>query len=858
MTVSVEAEATHLPESVEVSIEGLAAGQSLTAGDVSLPAGATLVAGRRAGRRAGPRPDLRGAARGRARRRRGGPRRGPGRCRGDRRRGGRGRRRRRPEGEGDVVPRPRRRPPTARTPSPCASRHRPWPTTSGSSSAWATPGRRTPATGTTPATWCSTCSPSGPAAGSRPTRAACDVVEGRVAGVRAVLAKPKSYMNVSGGPTAAVRDFFKVPVERIVVVHDELDIPFGALRLKRGGGDNGHNGLRSLSSALGSKDYLRVRFGIGRPPGRQDPADFVLKDFSAAERKELPFLVDRAADAVEALLTGPLEAAQNTFHVDPVTARRHAAARLRRALPARRRPRPAQLGRRAGARGAGQPPRRAVRRADPRDLHRRDRRGPRRDRGRRGARRPARRRRRPAPLARPGARARRRAAAVGPADGLRRSGPDLPPGAAATVVLVAAAVGPAVLVLSTVTPGVVKLRLRTLAETGATVGRLSALGTLGALAGTFLTGFVLLSALPVSRVLLARRRAARRARPGARRRCCPRRRGRAARRRRARALGLVGVLAAGLLVVGRRRLRAGDALLLRQRRRRPVPRRAAARWCSTGCSTPTSTSPTRRTCEFSYTQRFGDVLADAARRARSTCCTSGSAAAPCRGTSPQVRPGSSSTVLEVDPGVLALDRERLGLVTGPDLRGGGRRRADLDRRAAGGLVRRGRRRRLRQPRRAVAPHHRARWWPRCAGCCGRAAPTCSTSSTTRPTPSLEAEAATLVEAFGDVVALGAPAQRAGRVGGNFVLAASDRPVPREALARLAGERGSTDGPWDGRRAGRRRRRCSPTTTPPSTSCSPRTRRPDRSGDRDREQAEPLVRLAGQRGGVGGDPQARAA
>ena len=141
-----------------------------------------------------------------------------------------------------------------------------------------------------------------------------DVVEGRLAGVRAVLAKPKSYMNESGGPTASLRDFFKVPVERIVVVHDELDIDAGALRLKRGGGDNGHNGLRSISSALGSKEYLRVRVGIGRPPGRQDPADFVLKDFSSVERKELPFTLDRAADAVEALLTGTLEAAQNTFH----------------------------------------------------------------------------------------------------------------------------------------------------------------------------------------------------------------------------------------------------------------------------------------------------------------------------------------------------------------------------------------------------------------------------------------------------------------------------------------------------------------------------------------------------------------
>ena len=143
-----------------------------------------------------------------------------------------------------------------------------------------------------------------------------DVVEGRLAGVRAVLAKPKSYMNESGGPTASLRDFYKVPVERIVVVHDELDIPYGALRVKRGGGDNGHNGLKSLTRSLGSKDYLRVRFGIGRPPGRQDPADFVLKDFAAAERKELPFHVDRAADAVEALLVQPLEAVQNTFHAD--------------------------------------------------------------------------------------------------------------------------------------------------------------------------------------------------------------------------------------------------------------------------------------------------------------------------------------------------------------------------------------------------------------------------------------------------------------------------------------------------------------------------------------------------------------
>ena len=142
-----------------------------------------------------------------------------------------------------------------------------------------------------------------------------DVVEGRLAGQRVVLAKPKTYMNLSGGPTASLRDFYKVPIERIICVHDELDVLWGSVRLKRGGGDNGHNGLRSLTTSLGSREYLRVRFGVGRPPGQQDPADFVLKDFSSVERKELPFMVDRCADAVEALFTSTLEVAQNSFHV---------------------------------------------------------------------------------------------------------------------------------------------------------------------------------------------------------------------------------------------------------------------------------------------------------------------------------------------------------------------------------------------------------------------------------------------------------------------------------------------------------------------------------------------------------------
>ncbi len=141
-----------------------------------------------------------------------------------------------------------------------------------------------------------------------------DVAETRLAGERAVLAKPRSYMNTAGGPVAAVRTFFKAEIERIVVVHDELDLPFGTIRLKRGGGAGGHNGLRSLTGSLGSPDFLRVRFGIGRPPGRMDPAAFVLRDFSTVERKELPVTLEVAADAVESLLTAGLEPSQNRFH----------------------------------------------------------------------------------------------------------------------------------------------------------------------------------------------------------------------------------------------------------------------------------------------------------------------------------------------------------------------------------------------------------------------------------------------------------------------------------------------------------------------------------------------------------------
>jgi PTH1 family peptidyl-tRNA hydrolase len=141
-----------------------------------------------------------------------------------------------------------------------------------------------------------------------------DVVEARLNGVPVVLAKPRSFMNESGGPVVSVARFYKVPVEQIVVVHDELDLPFGTLRIKRGGGDGGHNGLRSTTAALGSGEYLRVRLGIGRPPGRQDAADYVLREWSSAERKDLGFHLDRAADAVQALVVDGLDAAQTTYN----------------------------------------------------------------------------------------------------------------------------------------------------------------------------------------------------------------------------------------------------------------------------------------------------------------------------------------------------------------------------------------------------------------------------------------------------------------------------------------------------------------------------------------------------------------
>lgn len=153
----------------------------------------------------------------------------------------------------------------------------------------------------------------------RSGKAQAQVVEGRIgppgpASRRVVLAKPMTFMNLSGGPVTALKDFYKAPTAQIIAVHDELDIDYGTLRLKLGGGDNGHNGLKSLRKSLGTGEYYRVRFGVGRPPGRQAPADFVLNEFSSTERKDLPFAVDRTADAVERLMTDGLEATQGRYN----------------------------------------------------------------------------------------------------------------------------------------------------------------------------------------------------------------------------------------------------------------------------------------------------------------------------------------------------------------------------------------------------------------------------------------------------------------------------------------------------------------------------------------------------------------
>jgi PTH1 family peptidyl-tRNA hydrolase len=147
-------------------------------------------------------------------------------------------------------------------------------------------------------------------------KAGAEVAEGRLTlgGPRLIVAKLHCYMNVSGGPTAALLRFFGLDADALIVVHDELDIPFGTLRVKRGGGEGGHNGLKSITAALGTKDYLRVRVGIGRPPGRMDPADYVLNDFPSADRAELAVCLEEAADAALMLIDDGLTATQNKLH----------------------------------------------------------------------------------------------------------------------------------------------------------------------------------------------------------------------------------------------------------------------------------------------------------------------------------------------------------------------------------------------------------------------------------------------------------------------------------------------------------------------------------------------------------------
>ena len=145
-------------------------------------------------------------------------------------------------------------------------------------------------------------------------RSGAEIVTGRLGGRSVILAKPRAYMNESGRHVGPLAKFYSVSPGDVIVIHDELDIDFGKIRLKLGGGEGGHNGLRSVVNALGTKDFQRVRVGIGRPPGRKDPAAFVLEGFSAAERAEVPAICEQAADATELLIESGLEPAQNLVH----------------------------------------------------------------------------------------------------------------------------------------------------------------------------------------------------------------------------------------------------------------------------------------------------------------------------------------------------------------------------------------------------------------------------------------------------------------------------------------------------------------------------------------------------------------
>ena len=147
-------------------------------------------------------------------------------------------------------------------------------------------------------------------------KAHASVAEARIApgGAKLVLAKPNTFMNLSGGPVAALLRFYSLDETRLIVLHDELDIPFDTIRVKSGGGNGGHNGIRDIAAAIGTPEFARVRIGIGRPPGRQEAADYVLTPFSKAEREVLPSVLSDAVDATELLVTEGLLAAQQRWH----------------------------------------------------------------------------------------------------------------------------------------------------------------------------------------------------------------------------------------------------------------------------------------------------------------------------------------------------------------------------------------------------------------------------------------------------------------------------------------------------------------------------------------------------------------
>ena len=156
---------------------------------------------------------------------------------------------------------------------------------------------------------------SGHRARAQAAEARLGVLPGGAPGPRVILAEPACYMNLSGGPVKALARFYGIdPTARLLVIHDELDLPAHQLRLKRGGGEGGHNGLRSISQALGTRDYARLRVGVGRPPGRQDAADFVLSDFPARDRDALAVTLEQAADVVEDVVARGFEDAQRRLH----------------------------------------------------------------------------------------------------------------------------------------------------------------------------------------------------------------------------------------------------------------------------------------------------------------------------------------------------------------------------------------------------------------------------------------------------------------------------------------------------------------------------------------------------------------